>query len=138
VVINLTRRIFTEDFQNNKTMLSTGCYKGIYRELSSEERITKGIVYYVLNKLCGKTMWWDWQTGCDTQSKCSDEDTFDPKTGRDICNIKSDLNYHKKMYDRYLKVAWVLRRVSNRLMEYVDLHQKKIERLERNLDQYVR
>ena len=60
-------------------------------------------------------------------------------------NIKIKLNktlgtlkYHKKMYDRYLKVAWMLRRVSNRLMDYVNMHQEKIERLEKDLDQYVK
>ena len=40
------------------------------------------------------------------------------------------------MYDRYLKVAWLLKKMSDRMMKFVELHQKKIERLEEDLKQF--
>ena len=128
-------RKFQDDKKHKITRLHAYLYRNISDEMSSEEQVTKDITSFVLSLLYENTMFYN---NCRTNvtATCADEDEYDPEIGREICNAKADLKYHKKMYDRYLKVAWVLRRVSNRLMEYVELHQRKIERLESDLDQY--
>lgn len=128
-------RDFFDDENNKKTKLIASNYKSITEEMSSEEAITKDITSFAMCLLYDKPMLYNCRS--KATATCADDDEYDPAKGREICNVKADLKYHRKMYDRYLKLAWVLRRVSNRLMEYVDLHQKKIERLEKDLDQYM-
>ena len=131
----MVSREFFDDLKNRKTKLKAHGYKGVVDEMSSEEGFTKDVTNFTLCLLYDKPMLYDSTTR--VTATCAGDDDYDPAKGREICNVKADLKYHQKMYDRYLKVAWLLRKVSNRLMEYVDFHQKKIERLEKDLKQYM-
>lgn len=113
-------------------------YRGISTEISSEDKITRDIVEFVLSKSFGNSMWYGFDCDIVTSARCDCADDYDKDTGKEICNVKADLRYHRKMYDRYLKVAWILNRVSNRLMKYVEHHQKKIEKLEKDYEHYVK
>ena len=133
----MASRFFNCDSDLKEVKVSVYNYPGINKELSSEDAITKEIVNYTLKKLYGEDiMWRQSETDINATSKCDSEDVYDEDAGKDICSIKADLKYHQKMYTRYLKVAWLLKKISNRLMKYVEVHQKKIERLERDLENY--
>lgn len=131
----MTIRDFIHDKWEKKTKLTAYGYRCIEKEMSSEDDFTKNITNYALDLLYDVPM--HYRFVVKSTAMCAEGDEYDPKKGEEICNVKADLKYHQKMYDRYLKVAWLLRKVSNRLMEYVDLHQKKIERLEKDLEQYM-
>lgn len=130
----MVKRNFCSDKDSGITSLYASDYRGISREISSEEEVVKKITKFTLCLLYEFPLLHS--CGVYATSHCSPEDEYDEKKGKEVCNVKADLKYHKKMYDRYLKVAWMLRRVSNRLMDYVNMHQEKIERLEKDLDQY--
>lgn len=131
-------KTFDIDLANNKTKLKTQYGRGISREMSSEDFVTRYIVYRILKYSYGNQMWLLNDCVIETEANCSDGDQYNLDTGHKICEIKSDLKYHRKMYDRYLKVAWILRRISNRVMDYVERHQSKIERLEKEYEKYVK
>lgn len=133
----MASRFFNCDSDLKEVKVSVYNYPGINKELSSEDAITKEIVHYTLKKLYGEDiMWRQSETDINATSKCDSEDAYDENAGKDICSIKADLKYHQKMYTKYLKVAWLLKKISNKLMKYVDVHQKKIERLEKDLRNY--
>ena len=133
----MASRFFDCNSDLKETKTSVYNYPGINKELSSEDVITKDIILFTLRKLYGEdTMWRQSETYTDAKSKCDQDDIYDEEIGKDICSIKADLKYHQKMYTKYLKVAWLLKKISNKLMKYVDVHQKKIERLEKDLRNY--
>ena len=127
---------FAIDKHNGKIFINAGGYKGISEELSSEDELTQEVVSYILHYSYGKPMWYSTDCVVDATATCDKEDEFNEKTGKTICESKAALKYHQKMYDRYLKVAWLLKKISDRMMKFVELHQKKIERLEKDLEQF--
>ena len=134
----MVSRKFHESKDHKTTILKASGYKGIGREMSSEDFITRLIAICTLNELYkDKRMLYD-DFVITAKSKCADDDEYNTTVGREICNVKADLKYHRKMYDRYSMIAWVLWEVSKKLTKYIEMHQEKIERLERDLDQYVK
>ena len=134
-------RKFHESKDHKVTVLKASGYKGIAREMSSEDFMTRLITICALNELYKDAfenrMIYD-DFSIHSKAKCADDDEYNSTVGREICNVKADLKYHRKMYDRYSMIAWVLWEVSKKLTKYIEMHQEKIERLERDLDQYVK
>lgn len=134
----MTIRTFKCDPDKKKTTLDAYMYRGIGDELSSVDTLGRDITRFILRHLYGRTMWFTGDCEVKSSAKCADGDNYSEKVGKEVCNVKADLKYHKMMYDRYLGVVWTLSMLKFKLEKLMNMHQEKIERLEKDLDQYVR
>jgi hypothetical protein len=121
-----------------KRIDSLATYKGIKKEISSFDKRSKGVVYSILMDLYENKPMWGENCQIEMNALCDPRDTFDETKGKEICNIKSDLKYHQMLYNRYLSIYWTISILKMRIEKIMRKHQEKIERLERDLNQYVK
>ena len=140
----MTKSEYKVDPEKKEVRLTKSGYKGIKSELSSVDFVSKGIIsdildstYLIMNS-GDYTMWFPNDCIVNTVAKCDDEDDFDEMTGKRICDAKADLKYHNMMYNRYVYADYVLGKLKLAIAKLEKKHWEKIERLERDLDQYVR
>ena len=135
------------DSDKKEIKLSKRGYRGIANEISSMCDVGKGIVEELLDdvylkvendRLIDETMFFKDTCKVTVSAKCSDEDDFDEDTGMRICEVKADLKYHNMMYNRYVYIDYMLGKIKLAIAKLEKKHLEKIERLERDLDQYVR
>lgn len=134
----MTIRTFKCEPDKKKTTLNAWKYKGIRNEMSSVDSLGKEVTRYILKSLYGRAMWYTGDCEVVVSAHCADGDEYDEKVGKEICNVKADLKYHKMMYNRYLSIVWTLSMLKFKLEKLMNMHQEKIERLEKDLDQYVK
>lgn len=120
-------------------------YKGIDREISSMCDVGKDIVWDLLantylkeenDRVIDDTMFFKSECKVTVSAKCADEDYFDEDIGMRICEVKADLKYHNMMYNRYVYIDYMLGKIKLAIAKLEKKHLEKIERLERDLDQY--
>lgn len=146
----MTKREYKIDPEKKEVRLKKSGYKGICRELSFINLTGKNVIELILNysyldfiENSEKTDVIDnsmfiFPNDINTTAKCSDDDIFDEKTGMRICDVKADLKYHNMMYNRYVYIDYVLGKLKLAIAKLEKKHLEKIERLERDLDQYVK
>ena len=139
----MTKREYKIDPEKKEVRLTKSGYKGIKSELSSVDFISKCIAWSILDSIYitnfyDHTMWFSKNCRIDAIAKCDDEDKFDEKIGMQICDAKADLKYHNMMYNRYVYIDYVLGKLKLAIAKLEKKHLEKIERLEKDLDQYVR
>ena len=135
----MTTREYECDQAKKEVRLHASGYKGIKNELSSATWLEKMIVGDILWDIYNETNMWE-SSGCNinVSTKCQDSDEYDEKTGKEICNIKADLKYHNMMYNRYVYVDYVLGKLKIAIAKLEKKHMEKMERLEKDLDQYMK
>lgn len=139
----MTTREYECDQAKKEVRLHASGYKGIKNELSSIgkfSKIGKIIVSLILVDHYGSKNTMFFQNDCSVNSHatCQDGDEYNENIGKEICNIKSDLKYHNMMYNRYVYVDLVLGKLKLAILEFEKKHMEKMERLEKDLDQYMK
>lgn len=135
----MVNREYDVNYDEKKVTLKATGYKGINKELSCLEQIQKSIVRIILRYAYPFDKYLYGQNSyISTTAKCDNVDDFDVETGKRICDIKADLKYHNAMYNRYVYVEYMLGKIKVAIAKLEKKHMEKIERLERDLDQYVK
>ena len=145
----VAKREYKINSNKKEIRLTKTGYKGIERELSSTNLLGRRVIETILDGIYKKdkyyydedysennTMWNSYNCVIKSSAKCDDGDKFDEQTGMRICETKADLKYHNMMYNRYVYIDYVLGKLKLAISKLEKKHLEKIERLERDLDQY--
>lgn len=143
----MTTKEYKIDSDKKEVKLSKHGYRGIANEISSMCDAGKDIVWNLLgdtylreenDRFIDDTMFFKNTCKISVSAKCADEDDFDEDIGMRICEVKADLKYHNMMYNRYVYIDYMLGKIKLAIAKLEKKHLEKIERLERDLDQYVK